>query len=545
MPPRHPAALALALALVAGCGSSSLPGPGASGAGAAAPPTFELADRCMACHNGLVTPTGEDISFGTAWRASMMANSARDPYWLAAVRREVLDHPTARAAIEHECSKCHMPMAHVQTRLAGGTQGVFDHVPGVEGLSPAADPLALDGVSCSLCHQISSERLGTRDSFTGGFVIGAGPAGRAMFGPYEVGRGHARVMSSATGAQPTTAPHMQQAELCATCHSLYTHSLGPDGVVIGELPEQVPYEEWLHSAYRDTQSCQACHMPVVEVPTAITSVLGPARSEVSRHDFRGANFFVLGMLNTYRSELGVAAAPLELAAAVERTRSFLQTAAARVTLARVARAGAQLEAEVVVENLAGHKLPTAYPSRRAWLRVTVHDARGALVFASGELEPSGAIAGNDNDRDATRFEPHHAELRSAEDVQIYEAILGAPDGAVTTGLLTAVTYLKDNRILPRGFDKRTAPPEVAVHGGALDDADFGGGEDRVRYVIDVGDAEGPFTIDASLWYQPIGHRWAVNLRAYDAFEPQRFVRYYEALAPGSGERLAGDRATTP
>ena len=41
---------------------------------------FETADRCMACHNGLVTPAGEDVSIGFNWRATMMANAARDPY---------------------------------------------------------------------------------------------------------------------------------------------------------------------------------------------------------------------------------------------------------------------------------------------------------------------------------------------------------------------------------------------------------------------------------------------------------------------------------
>ena len=54
------------------------------------PRLFFTSDRCVACHNGIVTAQGEDISFGTSWRPSMMANSARDPYWQASVRRETL-----------------------------------------------------------------------------------------------------------------------------------------------------------------------------------------------------------------------------------------------------------------------------------------------------------------------------------------------------------------------------------------------------------------------------------------------------------------------
>jgi len=54
---------------------------------------FHTADRCVACHNGLKTSQGEDSSIGLQWRASVMANSSRDPYWQGSVRRESIDHP--------------------------------------------------------------------------------------------------------------------------------------------------------------------------------------------------------------------------------------------------------------------------------------------------------------------------------------------------------------------------------------------------------------------------------------------------------------------
>ena len=112
------------------------------------------------------------------------------------------------------------------------------------------------------------------------------------------------------------------------------------------------------------------------------------------------------------------------------------------------------------------------------------------------------------------------------------------DGAVTTGLLTALRYVKDNRLLPRGFDKRSADKDIAVHGDAEDDADFAAGGDRIRYAVAVGDAQGPFQVEAELWYQPIAYRWAMNLKKYDATEPGRFVGYYEQTASGSGVVLA-------
>jgi hypothetical protein len=503
-------------------------------------PLFQSAANCMVCHNGLTTPTGEDVSFGSTWRASMMAHSARDPYWQAAVRRETIDHPTAKSAIENECSRCHMPMANVASRVAGVPQSVFDHIVGAGGLPPTANPLAVEGVSCTVCHQITGDGLGTPSSFTGGFVIDTTtPADeRRMFGPFEIDAGRAALMRSATAVQPAEALHIQRSEMCATCHTLITHTLNAAGEPIAELPEQVPYQEWLHSEYRETQSCQACHMPVVAEPTPIVSVLGEPRQGLSRHDFRGANFFMLGLFNRYRNELAVTARPHELDAAVARTKTFLESHTARVEVERLVLAGTRLEADVAVSNLAGHKLPTAYPSRRAWLRVTVLDADGRVVFVSGRLDQRGAIEGNDNDGDPLQYEPHYNEIRAADQVQIYESIMVDAKNAVTTGLLSGMRYVKDNRLLPRGFDKATAPADVAVHGAASKDGDFGGGRDRVRYVVEVGAARAPFTVEAELWYQPIGYRWAYNLGKYDTFETGRFVSYYKAMAPSSATILA-------
>jgi hypothetical protein len=548
----RPSSVALAASVVAFVAAVAWAPTGAAQTPATAPashtgPLFQSATQCMACHNGLTTPSGEDVSMGTMWRASMMAHSARDPYWHAGVRREVTDHPMAQAAIENECSRCHMPMAHVQNQTLNRQQSVFANVAAVGGAGAAADPFAVEGVSCAVCHQIGDVGLGEKSSFTGGFVVDTTtPAEeRRMFGPYDIDAGRTSVMRSATGYRPTASPHIQRSEVCATCHTLYTHALDAAGKPIGgEFPEQVPYQEWLHSDFKTTESCQSCHMPTVAQPTRIASVLGEPREGLSRHDFRGANFFMLSILNRFRTDLAVVAQPVELDNAIARTKAYLQTAAATVAMENVILDNNRVEADVIVRNLSGHKLPTAYPSRRVWLRVAVRDQAGRVVFESGAVEPTGAITGNDNDRDATQFEPHYEVIDSPGKVQIYEPILGTPSGAITTGLLSATRYLKDNRIAPRGFDKATAPPDVAVHGDARADADFLGGQDRVHYRVDVGSAAGPFRIDAEVWYQSIGYRWAENLRGYTAAEPQRFLRYYEAMASASAIRLAGTTATT-
>jgi hypothetical protein len=327
-------------------------------------------------------------------------------------------------------------------------------------------------------------------------------------------------------------------EVCATCHTLVTEALGPGARPIGRLAEQTPFQEWQASSYRNTQACQSCHMPVVAEPTPIAGVLGQPREGMSRHVFRGGNFFVMQMLNRYRAELGVEATPEEMDNAIRRTVRHLETETARIAIERAAIVDGRLEADVLIENLAGHKLPTAYPSRRAWVHLEVRDAAGRVLFESGAFDPSGRIRGNDYDDDPRRFEPHWREVRRADDVQIYESVVAGADGAPTTGLLTGVRYLKDNRLLPAGFDKASAPADVAVQGDAVNDADFTAGRDRVRYVVDVTGAAGPLTVTAEFWFQPIAYRWAENLRGYDAPETRRFVRYYDSMAAASAIVIA-------
>jgi len=497
---------------------------------------FQTADTCMVCHNNLVTPSGQDVSIGSDWRATMMANSARDPYWMAAVRREIMDHPDAQAEIEDECSICHMPMATYPARAAGGKGEIFARL---QGTGQPADLLAADGVSCAACHQITSEKLGTPESFVGGYVIDVTrTADRPMYGPFQTDPGRASVMNAAVGFVPAEASHISSSELCATCHTLFTNALGPGHQTLGRLPEQMPYLEWQHSAYRESQSCQSCHMPIATEDVAVTGVLGQPRSAVSRHVFLGGNFFMMRILNRFRADLGVAARPREMELAITRTIEHLQSDTAEVAIEFPAAAAGDLAFDVVVRNEAGHKLPTAYPSRRAWLHVTVEDAAGRTIFESGALRPDGSIDGNANDADPTQFEPHYAQITRPDEVQIYEAIMVGQDGRLTTGLLTGLRYVKDNRLLPDGFDKATASADVAVHGGATDDRDFVAGVDRVRYAPSLGNARGPFRVTAELVYQPIGYRWAENFRDYDAPETNRFVAYYEAMSGASAVALA-------
>ena len=290
---------------------------------------FSHSDNCLACHNNLTAPAGEDVSIGATWRSTMMANSARDPYWQAGVRRETIDHPHASADIQDECAACHMPMAQRIAHAAGGKGEVFAHLPVARGqMHPHLQRLAADGISCTVCHQIAPDNLGTRDSFNANFTLLPTPAdgARVIFGPYRIDAGRQTIMRSVTGFVQAEAPHIRQSELCASCHTLITEAFGPDGDVIGSLPEQMNYQEWQHSAFnKEERSCQSCHMPPCQGPSALRRCSVTRATTMAQHVFVGGNAFMVRMLNRYRTELGIAALPSELEATARATTRQLQT----------------------------------------------------------------------------------------------------------------------------------------------------------------------------------------------------------------------------
>jgi hypothetical protein len=97
-------------------------------------------------------------------------------------------------------SICHMPMARAQAEAEGGKGRVFDHFPIGRGASQQ-DLLAADGVSCTLCHQITDLKFGMPEGFTGGFVVDRSPPTeeRQIF-RFEIDAGRTTIMRSATGS---------------------------------------------------------------------------------------------------------------------------------------------------------------------------------------------------------------------------------------------------------------------------------------------------------------------------------------------------------
>lgn len=491
---------------------------------------FAGSGACASCHTNMTDESGADVSIDAFWRATMMANAARDPYWLASVRVETPGAPQLKDVIEDKCTTCHMPMART-------TVAVMDEAPGLLFESGFASPdhphhaLANDGVSCTLCHQIEPEGLGEIASFSGGFTIDTErPADeRPAYNRFAGNPDLSAVMQNASGFVPEQSEHITQAALCASCHTLHTPYLDASGAIAGEFPEQTPYFEWLHSQYAESTPCQGCHMPTAEGGVVTSVVGGEPRSPFAKHVFVGGNAYLLSIFRAFGDDLNLTASSEHVEATHARALDQLQNRAASLALENLGYAGSQVTANVVVQNLAGHKLPTGFPSRRAWLHVVIEDAAGNVVFESGGYDEQGRITDDDHDADPARFEPHRKVISQPGEVQIYESVMVDTEGNVTNILLRGSGYIKDNRLLPVGFDKATAADDIGVDELALEDANFTGGGDRVMYSINVGDAAGPFTIRAELLYQSIGYNWAEKLRAFATDESAAFLAYVDAV----------------
>ncbi len=488
---------------------------------------FSGAGLCAACHTGLKDEAGADVSMPTMWRSTMMANAAKDPVWQAKVSSEVARFPALKRVIEEKCTKCHMPMGVTQAEVEGQAIAALDK--GFFSADHPQHPAAIEGVSCTLCHQLKSTNFGQPASFSGGYDVdtSTAPPNRPIYGPYE--QPEAQVMLASTGFVPTYGPHMDSAEHCATCHNLYTPYVDAQGNVLGEFPEQTPYTEWQHSSFgTDATSCQSCHMPQAQGGVVISTVPTglPVRQPYFQHFFVGGNAFMLKVLGDWGGELEVTADPAHFAATQTRVADQIGTRSATLTLTSLGLENGVVTAELQVAPMTGHKFPASFPSRRAWLHFTVTDAAGKVVFESGAHSADGTIAGNAADADPAAFEPHYDVITNADQVQIYEPIMGNNEGQVTYTLLRAARYLKDNRLLPAGADKAALPADIAVYGDAQPDANFVGGSDTVTYRVDTQGAQGPFTVAAELLYEPLSYRFVQDLLADKTALTERFGGYY-------------------
>ena len=476
--------------------------------GSARSDSFATSDVCAQCHlagtgTALRDANGKDISPVGTWRASAMALAARDPFYLAAFSDELERRPNIEADVQATCSRCHAPAAAIELQ-AGSMTPTFAQM--TSELSQVGH-LAREGIACSLCHQIQAEGLGLPTSFTGGFTVGAE---RQIFGPYASPL--TDPMRTIVSYTPTYGAQIEKSALCATCHTVVTRPRDARGFVGPEFPEQVPYLEWLASSFSNegrlgtkAATCQDCHMPSIDtagVPLDSPIAVFPAglakRKPFWRHTFAGGNVFLSKLAASDPAWIGLPLQAADHEAQAAATEGTLRTAASLV-LGGLKRTGDGLEVAVIVTNLTGHKFPTGYPSRRAWLHMKVTSASGEVVFESGRNDAYGRLVGRgDANLEAATFAPHRDVVDREDQVQIYESVPVDAAGKPAHRPLDAHHYAKDNRLLPDGFDRKNRWAAFTATIGTDGDASFGS-SDTVTYRI----ARAPVgsTVDVRLLFQ--------------------------------------------
>jgi len=138
--------------------------------------------------------------------------------------------------------------------------------------------------------------------------------------------------------------------------------------------------EWLHSDYVNRKQLPVLPHAGDTRASAITAVLGVrVKERISIRLWLGIFHAAYAESVSHRLECDGSADRDDCGSGKDRLR-FLQSQTARVSIPSIDLVADRLQVQVLVENLTGHKMPTAYPSRRAWLHVTVRDTHDNKIF---------------------------------------------------------------------------------------------------------------------------------------------------------------------
>ncbi|MFN0030956.1 MAG: T9SS type A sorting domain-containing protein [Flavobacteriales bacterium] len=480
--------------------------------------------KCAGCHGvdgaanpiANITSEGENVSPSENWRATMMANSSKDPFWLAKVQHEIAVNPQHEALLINKCTSCHAPL--------GRFEAVHDGIENYTMEMLAADSLARDGVSCMACHSQQIETTG--NVFSGELTYNAD----TVWGPLlDIAEGeppmYAPIMTNFVLVEPVGLEKFSQSETCAGCHSLVTHTVDLEGEFNGNhFIEQATYHEWLNSTFSTTgaydDECQGCHMPRTTEPIILASgyTFLPHREPYGQHWLVGGNTFMLELMKDHIEELDITATEEHFNTVIDRTTQQLQNQTATLELITDDIDGDTARYTVKLTNLAGHKFPSGYPSRRAYIELVMTDVDGNEIFHSGELMPDYEVYGQNAD-----WEPHYDVITNDDEVQIYEMVMADVNGNVTTVLERADHLIKDNRLVPEGFSVLHAAYDTTmIVGGAATDPNFnhiagveGTATDEVHYHIPVSGISGVVTVSARLMYQSLPPKWNEEMFSVD------------------------------
>ncbi len=411
---------------------------------------FASSQSCSGCHGFY----DEAVEPYTSWAASMMGQSARDPLFYACLAIANQDADFAGDL----CLRCHSPVGWM------------------EGHSTPTDGSALsgidfDGVSCHVCHRMVDPFDPDNVSPVEDDQVLAMTADLPVnphSGQYVLDFEDRRRGPFNTPMAPHAwleSPFHRSSSMCATCHDVsnpaYTRQpdssydlntvdmAHPTHDKYDQFPLERTYSEWLMSDFADgpidmggrfgganplVSTCQDCHMPDVNGAGCFFTDPWP---DLPRHFFNGANTWVLKAVRNLYDDAETGLTEDSVNDSIARAVGMLEAASDL----ELTHDGIDLNTRVV--NQTGHKLPTGYPEgRRMWINVRFFDSSRALLAEHGAYDPGTAVL----DTGSTK---------------VYEGKLGLDAHAAgATGLpqgesfhfVLNNTWIKDNRIPPRGFN---------------------------------------------------------------------------------------------
>jgi len=423
--------------------------------------------------------------------------------------------------------------------------------------------LGRDGISCATCHHIADQDLGlSGKTFTGNFRVG--PADE-LYGPFDKNV-ITQPMQHALGITPKKGSALTKSSLCGSCHAIYLPVFDNTGKYVRSSFEQTTYLEWLNSAFNeanpnvpaaDWRSCQACHMrdefvyvdskgnnqrvnlDKTRIANIQDNTFPPADftqtnldlefRDYKRHTLYGLNAFLNAYFQQFPLLLGIRQQDFmngnpiaPLLTGREEVLLIARQATANVTVSNVVKTDSSISAEVTVENVSGHKLPSGVGFRRAFIEFQVLDKQDNPIWVSGRTSSVGIIQYGLLNEDlpsellqpaqpgtacALDYQPHYEVITQPCQVQIYEELSKDSGGNFTTSFIHRFDGVKDNRLLPKGYrvfsDKDKQPDyckpwcaEANPDGNAVNDPDYQGngpqgvtGKDTVTYKVALSAAQ--------------------------------------------------------
>jgi hypothetical protein len=491
------------------------------------PKLFVTSDNCRGCHDAslllggrqpemmVYQHSGKDdpkldkinLSPYGEWGASMMGLAGRDPIFLAQLESEQTLRPKIADWTANLCLSCHQVAGQRQFHL-DGQDGNFtaDYTyvqPAGETLNEKTEYGALgrDGVTCTVCHQITPEGLGESTTFTGNFNVNKEPG--TMWGPFPTEEIKPYYMQQALNMEPKHGQQITDPGLCGSCHTIVLPVLPADPKApptknTKTVHEQTTYLEWLNSEYKDdpAKTCQGCHMPnnfremekleftianvedgdfpQVNNRAAAELITPEPKKGYRRHTLVGLSVFANRMFQQFPELLGYTTLDpgTELTYGPSAKGAMHRLTLTEQEMLLMAAATADLKASidkreknwvvnVTLHNKAGHKFPSGVGFRRAFLEVTALAADGSVLWGSGQTNAAGVIVDGSGHPLPAEFtlnwkelQPDYPTITNEDQVQIFETRHINIDGELTTSFLGLDEEVKDNRLLPSGWSPK-------------------------------------------------------------------------------------------